>query len=56
MEKAELIKEYRDNTKTANKENHPVIAAMMETLDNSVGRVISKINALGLGKNTIVIF
>ena len=34
----------------------PVYAAVIETLDDSVGLLISKLDALGLGTNTIVIF
>ncbi len=35
---------------------HPIYAGMIETLDESVGRLLSKIDALGLKENTIVIF
>ena len=37
-------------------QNNPVYAAMLESLDDSVGRVLAKLNALGLETNTIVIF
>jgi len=37
-------------------QNHPVYAAMVESLDESVGRIMDKLAALGLDKNTIVIF
>jgi len=37
-------------------QNHPVYGAMMESLDDSVGRVLNKLAALGLETNTIVIF
>jgi arylsulfatase A len=35
---------------------NPVYAAMIETLDDCVGRVVAKLDALGLAENTIVIF
>lgn len=35
---------------------NPVYAAMIETLDDCVGRVVAKIDALGLRENTIVVF
>lgn len=35
---------------------NPVYAAMIETLDDCVGRVLAKLDALGLAENTIVIF
>ncbi len=34
----------------------PVYAALIETLDDAVGRVVAKVDALGLATNTIVIF
>lgn len=37
-------------------QNHPTYAAMMESLDASVGRVLAKLDKLGLATNTIVIF
>jgi arylsulfatase A len=35
---------------------NPTYAAMIETLDDCVGRIVAKIDALGLGENTIIIF
>ena len=35
---------------------NPVYAAMIETLDDCVGRVLAKVEALGLADNTIIIF
>jgi len=35
---------------------NPVYAAMIETLDDCVGRVVAKLDALGLAENTIIIF
>lgn len=35
---------------------HPVYAAMIETLDDAVGRLLAKLDALGLTEQTIVIF
>ena len=35
---------------------HPTYAAMMETMDDAVGRVLDKLESLGLSENTIVIF
>lgn len=37
-------------------ENHPVIAAMIERLDNSCGKIFNKIKELDLEYKTIVIF
>ena len=41
------IKQHQDN---------PQFAAMVESIDESFGRVIAKLEALGLSENTIVIF
>ena len=35
---------------------HPAYAAMIETLDNTVGRLMEKVEALGLAEKTIFIF
>jgi arylsulfatase A len=47
--KEELVEKYKDTF-------HPTYAAMMETMDDSVGRVLDKLESLGLSENTIVIF
>jgi arylsulfatase A-like enzyme len=45
----ELIEKYKDSF-------NPIYAAMIETLDDCVGRVLAKLDALGLAENTLVIF
>jgi len=37
-------------------QDNPVYAAMMESLDESIGRVLDRLSELGLDKNTVVIF
>ncbi|NOY00332.1 MAG: sulfatase, partial [Verrucomicrobia bacterium] len=37
-------------------QNHPAYAAMVETMDTNVGRVLDKLKSLDLDENTIVIF
>ncbi len=51
-----LVEKYRARPGSDRPENSPVIAAMMEILDASVGRVLAKLDALGLRENTVVIF
>lgn len=53
--KKELIERYK-NKKGANGHDDPVYAAMIESIDQSVGRVLAKLAALKLEENTIVIF
>lgn len=55
-EKSETIKKYSGINESDLPENHPVIAAMIERLDKSSGKIIDKVNELGLEENTIVIF
>jgi arylsulfatase A-like enzyme len=47
--KAELIGKHKNAF-------NPVYAAMLETLDDCVGRILAKLEAHGLAENTIVIF
>jgi arylsulfatase A len=35
---------------------NPIYAAMIETLDDCIGRIVNKIDALGLGEKTIIVF
>lgn len=37
-------------------QDNPVYAAMVENLDENVGRILDKLSALGLDKNTVVFF
>jgi arylsulfatase A-like enzyme len=45
----ELVEKHRDAF-------HPVYAAMIETLDEAVGRLMAKIDSLGLADRTIIVF
>ncbi|MBI5770196.1 MAG: sulfatase [Verrucomicrobia bacterium] len=51
-----LVAKHRARPGADRPENNPVIAAMMEVLDDSIGRVLGKLDALGLRENTLVIF
>ena len=56
MEKKTLIKKYKNKLGSDLPENNPLIGAMLETLDKSVGRITKKLDELNLSDNTIVIF
>ncbi len=60
MAKPELVAKYRSKAKgfdNARDENlNPVYAGMIESLDQSVGRVLAKIDEAGLADNTVIIF
>jgi arylsulfatase A-like enzyme len=51
-----LVEKHRARPGADRPENNPVIAAMMEVLDTSVGRVVDHLDALGLGRDTLVLF
>jgi len=53
--KKELIEKYKKK-KPSNAHNNPTYAAMIESMDQSVGRVMDKLDELGLTDNTAVFF
>jgi arylsulfatase A len=55
MAKPEVIAKYSANGKPGT-QNNPIYAAMVESMDDSVGRVVKKLADLGLTERTIVIF
>ncbi len=54
--KAELIAKYRALPAPANGQNNPVYAAMIESMDESVGRLMTRLERLGVADDTIFIF
>lgn len=54
--KPELIEKYRARIRPGLKHTNPTYAAMLESLDAAVGRVLDKLAELRLSDNTIVIF
>lgn len=50
-----LIEKYR-NKKKGTYHTNPVYAAMIESLDNSVGKLCKTLDSLGIADNTIIIF
>jgi len=56
MEKAARIQKYKAKSGSDLPQNNPILGAMMETLDNSVGRLMKKLDALNLTDHTIVVF
>jgi len=55
MAKKELIEKYQAKTENTLAIN-PTYAAMVETMDTNVGRLLIELDALGLAENTIVVF
>lgn len=54
MGKQELIEKYK--LKEKGKQGNPVYAALVESLDQNIGKVISELERLGLSDRTLVIF
>jgi arylsulfatase A len=54
MGEAELISKYKQK-KTGNQSN-PVYAALVESVDRNVGKIVAELDKLGLRKNTLIIF
>jgi arylsulfatase A len=54
--KARLVAKYKSKPGADRPENNPVIGAMLEELDASVGRILAKLDELKLRDNTIVVF
>jgi arylsulfatase A len=54
--KAEDVKHFEAKLKPEMHHQNPTYAAMVKSIDESVGRVLDEIKAQGLEKNTIVIF
>lgn len=55
-EQPEWIARFRDKPPGANGQDNPVMAAMVARMDAAVGRVLDKLDALGLAENTAVVF
>jgi arylsulfatase A-like enzyme len=53
--KADLIAKY-ENEPPSNAHMNPTYAAMIHSLDENVGRIMAKIDDLGLAKNTLILF
>jgi arylsulfatase A-like enzyme len=55
-EHPEWIARFADKPAGSNGQNNPVMAAMIARMDWSVGRVLDKLDELGLSDNTAVVF
>jgi len=56
MESSDLISKYKNLPVADDPASNPVIGAMVEILDKSVGRIIEKIEDAGLLGNTLIVF
>ncbi len=56
MEHSELIYKYQEKKGSDKLINNPIMGAMIETLDNEIGRLLRKLDELNLTENTIIVF
>lgn len=56
MGKKKLIEKYTNKPGANLPQNNPTIAAMIEELDNSVGKLLAKLDELDIADKTIVVF
>jgi len=56
VERPELVAKYKAKPTADSDKNRPVLGAMSETLDKSVGRILDTLDELKLTDNTIVIY
>jgi len=54
--KAELIKQYRTRIRPGVSHSHPVYAAMIESLDQAVGKLVARLEQMRVADRTVVIF
>ena len=53
--KKEMVAKY-ERKQPSGRQNNPQYAAMVETVDQNIGRIVDKLEAIGLDKNTLIVF
>ena len=54
--KPDMVRKYQDRVRPDDPQNSAVYGAMVESVDQSVGRVMDKLNELGIADQTVVFF
>ncbi|UFH56178.1 sulfatase [Spirosoma sp. KNUC1025] len=54
--KAGMVAKYAQKSGAGTKQNNPELAAMLESIDEGVGQIMSTLNELGLRENTLILF
>ena len=54
--KEEITVEMAKRTDPTGRQDNPVMASMLKSVDESLGRILDKIDALGLANNTLILF
>lgn len=56
MGRAEVVERYRGQADPAAPQRHPTYAALLESVDDSVGRIRQRLEELKLATNTVLVF
>lgn len=56
LAKKKLVEKYKNKPGANLPQNNPIVAAMIEDLDKSVGKLLAKLDELKIADNTIVVF
>ena len=56
MAKKEVVEKYKDKQDKTAPHHNAVYAALIESVDDSVGRLMKKLEELKLGENTVIVF
>jgi len=56
MQHPDRVAKYREKPATDNVDNRPVLGAMLEFMDTHIGRLLNRVDELGLADNTVVVF
>ena len=54
--KEEITRKYAEKKDPRGKQGNPIMASMLQSVDESLGRLIDKLDELGLADNTVLIF
>jgi arylsulfatase A-like enzyme len=54
--KEEYTKQFAEKQAPEGRQGNPVMASMLKSVDESLGRIVARLDALGLAENTIVVF
>jgi len=54
--KEEYTRQFAKKTDPSGKQRNPIMASMLKSIDDSLGRVLDKLDELGLTENTLFIF
>ncbi len=54
--KPEILRKYERKPGASKEQNNPVLAAMIESIDEGIGHMMRTLDALGLSENTLLVF